>query len=83
VAYLLTWLLLLAAPKPVLELARSRRRGLARHSDADQLARLTGIAGGLWTTSFLLADLVGLAVGATLLLPALVTVVQTLARSAA
>jgi len=34
-------LLLLSAPKPVLELIGSGRRGQAGHSDADQLARLT------------------------------------------
>ena len=44
-AYLLTWLLLLAAPKPVLELMRQRRRGQARGSDVDQLSRLTRRAG--------------------------------------
>ena len=37
-AYVLTWTLLLAAPKPVLELIRQRRGGRAPHSDADQLA---------------------------------------------
>ena len=42
-AYLLTWLLLLAAPKPVLELMRQRRRGRARGSDVDQLTRLTRV----------------------------------------
>lgn len=76
-AYLLTWLLLLAAPKPVLELARLRRTGggrggSARASDADQLARLTRTPGGLWIALFLLADAAGLALGAALLLPALV-----------
>ena len=48
VAYLVTWILLLSAPKPVLELIRSRRRGRARHSDADQLARLTRVPAELW-----------------------------------
>ena len=35
------WILLLAAPKPVLELVRMRRFGRTGHSDPDQLARLT------------------------------------------
>jgi hypothetical protein len=78
IAYLITWVLLIAAPKPVLELARQRRRGQGAHSDADQLAQLTGISGTLWTGFFLLANLVGLAVGAALLLPALVGLVGRL-----
>jgi hypothetical protein len=45
-AYLLTWLLLLAAPKPVLEQMRQRRQGRARGSDVDQLTRLTRLGGG-------------------------------------
>ena len=40
-AYLATWFLLLAAPRPVLELQALRWRQGARDSDADQLARLT------------------------------------------
>ena len=45
-AYLVTWFLLLSAPRPVVELAAQRRRRRARgprDSDADQLARLTGV----------------------------------------
>ena len=41
-AYTVTWFLLLAAPRPVLELQALRWRRGARSSDADQLARLTG-----------------------------------------
>ena len=72
-AYLLTWLLLLAAPKPVLELMAQRRgtrgsRG-SRGSDVDQLARLTRIPALIWELGFLLANLAGLAVGVLLLLP--------------
>ncbi len=37
IAYVLTWVLLVSAPRPVLELLRQRRRGRAPHSDADQL----------------------------------------------
>jgi hypothetical protein len=71
-AYLLTWLLLLAAPKPVLELMRQRRRGRARGSDVDQLTRLTRVPAVAWETLFLVANLAGLAVGVVLLLPSVV-----------
>jgi len=47
-AHLLTWFLLLAAPRAVMELQRSRRRGQGRSSDADQLRRLTGVPALLW-----------------------------------
>ncbi len=69
IAYLLTWLLLLAAPKPVLELMRQRRRGRARGSDVDQLSRLTRLPALIWELVFLLANLSGLAVGVLVLLP--------------
>lgn len=68
-AYLLTWLLLLAAPKPVLELMAQRRRGTARGSDVDQLGRLTHVPALLWELVFLLANVAGLVVGILLLLP--------------
>lgn len=51
-AYLLTWFLLVAGPRPVLELHRKRRHGAAPYSDADQLARLTGIPGLAWVGLF-------------------------------
>jgi len=73
-AYLLTWLLLMAAPKPVLELMRQRRRGQARSSDVDQLTRLTRVPAVLWETSFLLANLAGLVVGVFVLLPSVAAV---------
>ena len=73
-AYLLTWLLLLAAPKPVLELMRQRRRGQARGSDVDQLTRLTRVPALLWETFFLLANLAGLVVGVFVLLPSVAAV---------
>ena len=47
-AYVGTWFLLLAAPRPVLELQQQRRRGRARTSDADLLARLTRVPGLVW-----------------------------------
>ena len=68
-AYLLTWLLLFAAPKPVLELMAQRRRGTARGSDVDQLTRLTRLPAVLWELIFLLANVVGLVVGILVLLP--------------
>jgi hypothetical protein len=71
-AYVITWLLLFSAPKPVVELIRSRRGGRARHTDADQLARLTRVPAQLWSVLFLLLNCAGLAVGIALLLPALV-----------
>lgn len=70
-AYLLTWLLLFAAPKPVLELMAQRRRGAGRGSDVDQLARLTRIPALLWELVFLLANVAGLVVGLLVLLPVL------------
>ena len=72
VAYLVTWILLISAPKPVLELARMRRRGLAQGSDVDQLARLTRVPAGLWTALVLVLNCVGLLLGVALLLPAVV-----------
>ena len=65
--YLLTWFLLLAAPRPVIELQRSRRRGLASASDADQLAGLTRLPGLFWVGVFLLLTLAALATGTWLL----------------
>jgi Peptidase M50B-like len=59
-----TWFLLLAAPKAVLELARSRRRRRAPDSDADQLARLTHLPAGVWVGVFLVVDVGALALGA-------------------
>jgi hypothetical protein len=52
-AYAGTWFLLLAAPRPVLELQGPRRRGRARTSDADILARLTRLPGLVWVGFFL------------------------------
>ncbi|TCM38948.1 M50 family metallopeptidase [Kribbella sp. VKM Ac-2568] len=64
-AHLLTWFLLLAAPRAVLELHHSRRGGAGRNSDADQLRRLTGVPALLWVTFFALLTLACLAVGVT------------------
>jgi len=46
--YAMTWFLLFGGVRPVLELQLKRRRGAARDSDADQLARLTGVPAVLW-----------------------------------
>jgi hypothetical protein len=62
-AYTGAWFLLLAAPRPVLELQQSRRRGRARDSDADTLARLTRVPGLVWVLVFLVMTLACLAVG--------------------
>jgi Peptidase M50B-like len=50
--YALTWFLLFGGVRPVLELQRTRRRRRAGHSDADQLALLTGVPAGLWVGMF-------------------------------
>jgi hypothetical protein len=70
-AYVLTWTLLFAAPKPVLELMRQRRKHRTPHSDPDQLARLTRVPASVWAAGFLLANGAGLVLGAVLLVPAL------------
>lgn len=62
-AYLVSWFLLLGAPRPVAELHGSRRRGRAPSSDADQLARLTGVPATIWIAVFFLVTLSALAVG--------------------
>jgi len=62
-AHLLAWFLLAAGPRPVLELHRLRQRGQAPESDADQLARLTGIPGTVWVGLFAVITTVCLAVG--------------------
>lgn len=66
--YGLTWFLLLGGVRPVLELARARRsrRG---SSDADQLARLTGVPAVLWVVFFGAATVLALVAGLGLLLP--------------
>jgi hypothetical protein len=68
-AYLAVWFLLFGGLRPVVELARARRRRWARGSDADQLARLTGTPAGLWITLFVLVALAALVGGAALLVP--------------
>ena len=69
-AYLAAWFLLLGGMRPALELAhRRRRRFRGGVSDADQLARLTGVSRGVWVTAFILVCTAALALGAGLLIP--------------
>jgi hypothetical protein len=69
-AYLAVWFLLFGGIRPVLELARGRRRSWARGSDASQLAQMTGVPAGLWITLFALVAIAALAAGVGLLFPA-------------
>ncbi|MDI2032884.1 M50 family metallopeptidase [Saccharopolyspora sp. TS4A08] len=62
-AALLCWFLLIGGIRPISELGRKRRRGRAGDSDADQLARLTGVAGGAWMFLWYLFGLASLLVG--------------------
>src|SRR6266511_1599274 len=62
-AYLLTWFLLLAGPRPVVEPQRKRRRGAAQFSDADQLARLTGVPSLVWVAFFAVLTVAALLAG--------------------
>jgi hypothetical protein len=46
--YLISWFLLFGGVRPLFELQLKRRRGAARDSDIDQLARLTALPAVLW-----------------------------------
>lgn len=70
-ALLVAWLMLLAAPRPLVELLLGGRSG-RRGSDPDQLARLTRVPAVLWVLLLLAASLAGLVVGVTTLAPDLV-----------
>lgn len=71
-AHLVTWFLLLAAPRPVVELvagrAGRRRRSRTGRSDPDQLARLTSVPAGVWVAVFAVVTLGALLLGGRLLL---------------
>jgi Peptidase M50B-like len=66
-AHLFAWFLLFAGIRPIGELQGKRRRGSAPDSDADQLARLTGISGTAWVLLFALIAIGALVVGGRLL----------------
>ena len=70
VAYVVTWFLLLGAVRPVFELQVQRARGQARMSDADMLARFTGLPGFFWVVMFLLVTLGALTLGGAWILGA-------------
>jgi hypothetical protein len=67
--YTTAWFLLLGGVRPVFELQGDRRRRRGPVSDADHLARLTGVPGGAWVFFFGLIALAALVVGGRLLLP--------------
>lgn len=64
----LVWFLLLGGLRAVRELQRSRGRGRHGASDADMLARLTGVAGGMWAGLFWLISGVAVITAAWVLL---------------
>jgi len=66
-AYTGVWFLLFGGVRPVGELQTLRRRGGLPHSDADQLAGLTGVPALVWVGLFGIVNLAVLAVGALLL----------------
>jgi Peptidase M50B-like len=66
-SYLVTWMLLLGAPRAVVELHRDRRDRGDRANDADALARLTHLPGLAWVGFFLAGTVGCLVVGGRLL----------------
>lgn len=74
-AYAITWFLLLAGPRPVIEMSRQRRTQAASHqprartgnSDADQLGRLTWLPAPVWVALFFITTLAAAIGGAYLL----------------
>ncbi|GAB76995.1 Peptidase M50B-like [Austwickia chelonae] len=66
-AYAVVWVLLLAAPRSVVESQRERSRGV-RSGDADQLARLTHLPAAFWIGVFWLVCVAALLLGARELL---------------
>jgi peptidoglycan/LPS O-acetylase OafA/YrhL len=71
--YTAAWFLLLGGVRAVAELhghrRRSRRRGQASTSDADQLSQLTGLPASAWVAAFALACAAALVLGTRLLIP--------------
>jgi hypothetical protein len=68
-AYFFTWFLLIAGVKPIWELQRKRSRRRSPDSDADQLARLTGVPGLVWVFVFGIVAVAALALSASWLVP--------------
>jgi hypothetical protein len=80
-AYAAAWFLLFGGVRPVVELARTRTQpvrlaagrgragGRPARSDADQLAVLTRVPGGVWVAFFALIAIAALVIGARLLIP--------------
>lgn len=68
-AYFATWFLLVGGVRPVIELQKKRYWHEALDSDADQLARITGVPGLLWVLLFGLVAVGCLGVGMATLLP--------------
>lgn len=62
------WFLLLGGLRAVRELQRGRRRGFYGESDADALARLTRVPGGMWAALFWLVAVAAIGTGAWTLL---------------
>lgn len=60
---LLCWFLLVGGLRPISELSRKRARRRAGDSDADQLARLTGMPGGAWLFIWFVVGTAALVVG--------------------
>ena len=63
------WFLLFGGVRPVFELQWQRSRGRAPQSDADQLAKLTGIPGLAWVLLFAVVALGAAVLGAHWLVP--------------
>jgi hypothetical protein len=63
------WFLLFGGVRPVFELQWQRSRGRAPESDADQLAKLTGVPGLTWVLLFAVVALGCAALGAHWLVP--------------
>lgn len=67
--YAMTWFLLFGGVRPVFELQTARRRSSRPRTDADQLARLTGVPGWLWVGVFGIVALAALGLSALWLIP--------------
>lgn len=65
---LFSWFLLVGGLRPIFELGSKRRRGRASESDADQLARLTGLPAGGWMALWFAVGIAALVVGGRWLL---------------